>query len=293
LVFKVPGDDRWLSDQGREWQRVERLDAEWAAGELGRLAGVKLVVEGPCGGGEVGAAFVRWEDGRRSVLKWRPDVSLEDLERGPLAVVEVLRTAGYPAPRTELAVQVATAVVTVQELMPGATVGRLTDQLLDQVVALNELQAGRLAGSAVPLLPLYLQGDGPGFCLHEPLKQRDARTVALERRIAAVDAETLVGDDAVHVDFHPGNLLQTNEKLTGVIDWDGAGRGHRGFDLVTLRFGVRGPIVARLDQLLDELPYDVLRPAWAHMSLRMVDWAIRHFPAGEVDYWVDLAEQRI
>ncbi|GAA1522074.1 phosphotransferase [Kribbella lupini] len=282
-----------MSDQGREWQRVQRLDAEWAAGEIDRLAGVKLVVEGPCGGGEVGAAFVRWEDGHRSVLKWRPGTRLEDLERGPLAVVDVLRAAGYPAPRTELAVQVGTAVVTVQELMPGATVEQLTDELLDQVLDLNALQAGRLAGSTVPSLPLYLQADGPGFCLHEPLRQRDARTAALEGRIAAVELETLAGDDAVHVDFHPGNLLHTNGKLTGVIDWDGAGRGHRGFDLVTLRFGVRGPISKRLDQILDELPYDVLRAAWAHMSLRMVDWAIRHFPAGEADYWVDLAGQRI
>nr|WP_238356655.1 phosphotransferase [Kribbella italica] len=269
------------------------MDAAWAAREVERIAGVRLVVEGPCGGGEVGAAFVRWEDGRRSVLKWRPGIRLEELERGPLAVVDVLRESGYPAPRTELAVQVGTAVVTVQELMPGATVDQLTPELLDQVLALNELQAGRLAGSAVPSLPLYLQTDGPGFCLHEPLKQRDARTAALERRIAAVEVETLVGDDAVHVDFHPGNLLQTDGRITGVIDWDGAGRGHRGFDLVTLRFGVRGPIAVPLDHLLDELPSDVLRAAWASMSLRMVDWAIRHFPAGEVDYWVDLAEQRI
>lgn len=28
------------------------------------------------------------------------------------------------------------------------------------------------------------------------------------------------------------------------------------------------------------------------MSLRMTDWAIRHFPADQVDDWLDLAEQR-
>ncbi len=37
----------------------------------------------------------------------------------------------------------------------------------------------------------------------------------------------------------------------------------------------------------------VAGPAWAHISLRMVDWAIRHFPAGQVDSWVELAQQRI
>ncbi|MEV6283736.1 phosphotransferase [Kribbella sp. NPDC051770] len=274
-----------------EWERVERLDSAWAAAEVARLTGVELVVEGPCRGGEVGAAFVRWPDGHRSVLKWRPGIRVAELERGPLAVVEVLRAVGYPAPRTELVVQVGDAVVTVQELMPGATIKRWDDELLDQVLELNALQAGVLAGTEIPALPLYLHSDGPGFCLHEPLRQRDARTAALERRIAAVEVETLAGDDAVHVDFHPGNLLQTDGKLTGVIDWDGAGRGHRGFDLVTLRFGIKES--KRLDGLLDELPYDVLQAAWATMSLRMVDWAIRHFPPGEVDYWVDLAEQRI
>lgn len=28
----------------------------------------------------------------------------------------------------------------------------------------------------------------------------------------------------------------------------------------------------RLDAVLKTLPEDILRPAWAHMSLRMVDW---------------------
>ncbi|HEU5357051.1 MAG TPA: hypothetical protein VFU65_21455 [Actinocrinis sp.] len=29
------------------------------------------------------------------------------------------------------------------------------------------------------------------------------------------------------------------------------------------------------------------QPAWAHMSLRMVDWVIRRFPADELNQWVD------
>lgn len=41
------------------------------------------------------------------------------------------------------------------------------------------------------------------------------------------------------------------------------------------------------------MPPEVLRAAWAHMSLRMVDWAIRHFPVGEADEWLRLAERRV
>jgi aminoglycoside phosphotransferase (APT) family kinase protein len=42
----------------------------------------------------------------------------------------------------------------------------------------------------------------------------------------------------VHGDFHHENLLIRDGRITGV-DWDGAGRGDRRFDLVTLRFGLR------------------------------------------------------
>ncbi|HEY1320440.1 MAG TPA: hypothetical protein VGF32_09350 [Streptosporangiaceae bacterium] len=61
----------------------------------------------------MGAAYVRWPDGRRSVLTWRPGVTLAEVRGGPLAVVDVLRAVGYPAPATELSAQVGDAVVVV------------------------------------------------------------------------------------------------------------------------------------------------------------------------------------
>jgi aminoglycoside phosphotransferase (APT) family kinase protein len=235
------------------------------------------------------------------VLKWRPDTRLEDLLAGPIAVSEAMRAAGAPVPETQLAVQLGSSIVTVQELLPGAPVVELDSAGLDQALAVNELQAGLLADRHdIPSLELYLREDGPGFCLHGPLRAHDRRTARLDDWITAVGAEhpgPLRGDDAVHVDFHPGNLLAVDGKITGIIDWDGAGRGDRRFDLVTLRFGVRGnepdpTVVARLDAVLDTFPDDVLRPLWATMSLRMVDWAIRHFTPTEVDHWLALAESR-
>ncbi len=101
------------------------------------------------------------------------------------------------------------------------------------------------------------------------------------------------------MDFHPGNILAVDGTVTAVIDWDGAARGDHRFDLVTLRFGIHSAdtdatptVVRRLDAVLDTLPDSLLRPVWAHMSLRMVDWAIRHHSPSEVDHWLDLAEQR-
>ncbi|MEU8697815.1 phosphotransferase [Streptomyces sp. NPDC048680] len=244
---------------------------------------------------------MRWPDAHRSVLKWRPQSRAADMEAGPLAVTEVLRLAGCPAPATELVAQVGHAVVVVQELLPGKVIDRLDHRTLDQALELNQLQADRLADRPeIPTVEFHLREDGPGYCLHDPLRRHNRRSAALEHWIAAVGADhpsRMVGHDAVHMDFHPGNILAAGGSITGIIDWDGAARGDRRFDLVTLRFGIHAgeadPRVTRhLDAVLDSLPEDILRPAWAHMSLRMVDWAIRHFTPADVEHWLDLAEQR-
>ena len=259
-------------------------------------------MDGPCAGGEVGASYVRWPDGRRSVLTWMPDTAVADLRAGPFAVVDAVRAVGYPAPATELAVQIGSDVAIVQELLPGVKVDRLDLRGLEQVLELNTLQAGRFAGrDDVTAVNLYLSGDGPGFCLHEPLRRHSRRGAALERWVTSVAREypeCSNGDDAVHVDFHPGNMLARDGVITGVVDWDGAGRGDRSLDLVTLRFGVHAggadqDVVRRLDAILDAMPRNALRPAWAHMSLRMADWAIRHHSPDSVEQWFDLAEQRV
>jgi Ser/Thr protein kinase RdoA (MazF antagonist) len=265
---------------------------------LREVAGVELLVSGDFDGGQVGAARVRWPDGREGVLKWRPDYSESEMRAGPLAAVEALRARGYPAPATELVVQVGTAVVAVQELLPGKKIDFLDESLFDRVLALHGLQVGALAGREdVPRTALYLRDDGPGYCLHEPLRRFSAQTAALERRIRRIGDEydvRMPGLDVVHQDFHSNNMLSVGGDVTGVIDWDGAGRGDAGFDLVALRFGIHPSgaeraVVRRLDALLDAMPDDVLRPAWAHMSLRMTDWAIRHFASDEVETWVRLA----
>ncbi|WP_255308066.1 aminoglycoside phosphotransferase family protein [Streptomyces marincola] len=284
------------------WQRVARLDPDRMADALHEHTGTRLTVEGRCPGGQVGTAYVRWPDGHRSVLKWRPGSRLSDLRAGPLAAAEALRAAGYPAPATELAAQIGPDVVLVQELLTGTPPGRLGHAALDRALELNAAQAGRLAGHpGIPATELHLRGDGPGYCLHGPLRASGRRGAALDAWITEVGAhapDRLEGDDAVHHDFHPGNLLAgPGGEITGVVDWDGAGRGDRRFDLVTLRFGLHpdhaGPGVAeRLDAVLDTLPDEVLRPAWASMSLRMTDWAIRHFSPADADLWLDFAERR-
>jgi hypothetical protein len=153
----------------------------------------------------------------------------------------------------------------------------------------------------VPVAALYLTGDGPGFCLHGPLAGHDRRTARLLSWIEAVGAASppaMAGDDLVHLDFHPGNVLVDGSgAVTGIIDWDGAARGDRRFDLVTLRFAIppdQPALAARLDaELAERLTADELRPYWASMALRQVDWTIRHHDAHTVERYLTIAETRL
>lgn len=270
---------------------VPRLDAR------AHLPGlpVPLVYDGPCPGGQVGAAYVRRPDGRRSVLTLGPDVS---------ALLSVARAAGIPAPAYELV----HPPVVVQELLPGAAPERPTEAVVRSMVEVNRRQRGLLAGRTdVPPLRLHLRTDGPGFCLHPSLRAYDARTRRLLDQVEEVGRafpDTLDGDDLVHTDFHPGNVLvDASGTVTGVVDWDGACRGNADLDLVTLRFDLtyRAPDLAVLmavlmggdlaGDLAVEASGGVAEVCWAHMSLRQVDWAIRHFGASEVTAWLDVADR--
>jgi hypothetical protein len=84
--------------------RVERLNAEDIARALFEQTQIRLSAEGPCAGGQVGTAYVRWPDDHTGVLKWRPHITVDELRSGPLAVAHQLRMLGYPAPATELTV---------------------------------------------------------------------------------------------------------------------------------------------------------------------------------------------
>src|ERR1700744_2522362 len=94
-------------------------DAGSVAAAIAGATGVHLVVEGPCPDGQVGAAYVRWPDGHRAVLSWRPGAWSAEERGGPRAVAAVRRAIGSPRPPTELVVPLSRGVALVQELLPG------------------------------------------------------------------------------------------------------------------------------------------------------------------------------
>ncbi|MEU4238383.1 phosphotransferase [Actinoplanes sp. NPDC026619] len=272
------------------WPQSARLDAPRVLDRIFDITGVRLVLEGPCPGGEIGAAYVSWPDGRRSVL------TSARTQCGPLA--DRARQAGVPTARHELTARVDGVRVIVQQRLPGVPPVTLDTALVRQMLQVNDRLAGVLAGEPAPQpAPLHLTADGPGFCLHEPLRQYSDRSARLLERVRATGAASgsqMIGDDLVHMDFHAGNVLVDDGRLTGVVDWDGAVRGDRHLDLVTLRFylgGMAPALTGPVDERLALIPARRRRAYWAHMSLRQVDWSIRHHDAATVEKWLTVAEE--
>ncbi|GAA4206541.1 phosphotransferase [Actinocatenispora rupis] len=283
------------------WERAAKLDPSALTARVVAATGIPFEYVGPCAGGEVGAGYVRWPDGHDAVLTWAPGVPGARVEQIG-GMLDTARAHGLPVPAYELVVELPGAVALVQQRLPGTVPDRLDEPLVDAMLRVHEGFGGLLAGrDDLPALRLYLREPGPGFCLHEPLAGYDRRTARLlhwVREVGVTVPDVVAGDDLVHGDFHYGNVLVAPDgSVGGVIDWDGACRGDQRFDLVTLRFAVPGgrpDLAARLDAELDaRLTPDELRPYWASMALRQVDWAIRHYGDELVTYNLAIAETRL
>jgi aminoglycoside phosphotransferase (APT) family kinase protein len=303
----------------RCWRRyragmaVPRLDAERWVARLNADTGVGLtVLSGAEHGESGGAAYVRWPDGRPGVLTVAPGPP--DRLRRTGRILDLMRTAGIPVPRYDLVTAAGGHTVVVQERLSGRPARRITRGLVEAIDELSRRFVGLLADHPeVPNPDLHLRVGGRELFRHDSLARYDDRSRRLLARIRAVGAtggDRMAGDDVVHLDLTPGNILVDDAgRITGVVDWDGyngLARGDRRFGLVTLRFDLAWGIaldprypavdpdaVDRLDTLLDAIPPATLRRYWAHMSLRMVDWTIRQHGPSDVDHQLAFAATRL
>lgn len=291
-------------------QPVPKLDAIKLLRELNASTGMELELLGNARGGEVGAAFVRWPGGREGVLTQLPPTwNVAGLRRDG-DILRFARGRGVPCPQYQLVHELPDGVAVIQERLPGHPPRQVDDGVIDAMLAINDQFAHLLVDhSDAHVLGLYLDRSGPGFCIHETLAQYDHRTRRLLdwiREVGNHPSATMTGDDLVHADFHPGNVLvDETGRVTGVVDWDGVSRGDRRFGLVTLAFDLdwrmrysnrHEPLTVqakqRVAERLNVMEPDTLRVYWAHMSLRMVDWSIRHHSTEVVDHYLAFASSR-
>ncbi|WP_460515518.1 phosphotransferase family protein [Flindersiella endophytica] len=282
---------------------VPKLDAEQLVREVNAATQAGLEFRGRAAAGEVGAAYVRWPDGRDGVLT-RGSGDIGTLRRSA-EILAVARERGLPVPAYDLIAELPDGIGVVQERLPGSPPSTVDRLLLEAMIGLSERFAGLLAGLPdIPVPSMHLLESGQGFSVHESLERYDDRTRRLIGWVHEVGHSApepaMYGDDLVHLDYHTGNVLTDDAgQLTGIIDWDGIGRGDRRFGLVTLRFDAWGRRLpdddqAWFDELLDAtLDARSLRVYWAAMSLRQVDWSIRHHSPAAVEHWLDLAETRM
>ncbi|WP_370385033.1 phosphotransferase [Catenulispora sp. GAS73] len=257
----------------------------------------------------MGAVYVRDSQERRFVLTRLLETST-DRVRQIMAVHDVLAKRGYPLARYRKCAELGTSVVVLQECLPGGILQYPNLDIVTRMLALIDAQRGTAAG--LPTLTgtaLHLDEPGTTFCRHDTLRahsRRSARLLSWIREVGKDTAPTTIGDDIVHFDFHAGNILVADGSISGVVDWGGVCRGSRFFDLVTFRFGVSrssgipgvaqvgSEVIDHLDAMMTQVMVeDEFRRHWAHMSLRMADWSIRHFTPAVTEEWLTLAESHM
>lgn len=281
------------------------ISAELAATLLANETGEPYRLVGRMRGGESGAHKFIGPDGRPLVIKWDSRPESREL-RGEAAILsERLRVvAAWPVP-AESVVDAREVRFVIQEFMPGIPPQQLDHRLVEQLLELHSRRLG-LARSDDPIhwptaLIKTLVLGGEGYCRHASLRDYNRRTRSLIERVEAfgdtIDAEDLTGDDVVHWDLHPGNLLIDDGALAAVIDTDFSVVGDAAFDLVMLAMtslslpcepGVRTKLFAAAFDHLDDLRAQVYL---AHLLIRLIDWPIRRGQPNEVEFWLARAEE--
>ena len=281
------------------------LSREDAVVLFSSATGSSVELVGPLAGGETGATEIRLPTGERRVLKWESDERNKTARRTGAALADRLRTeALWPVPN-QLLCEADGMLFMSQEFMRGDAVVELTHPFVNDFFAIHEART-ELAVDDDPLawgrdqIEILTTG-GRGYCLHEPLHNYDRRTRRVALRIEEIgrslEPQQLQGTDIVHADMHPGNMLQTDGRLAGIVDLDYARCGDASFDLVFLAVtslsilshaGVRHRLFERVRNTVDErrrLAYN------GNLLLRLLDWPIRKGRPEEVEFWLKHADR--
>ena len=262
--------------------------------------------------GTEGAWRVEDPGGGQLVLKFEPGVRELGTLPAVLATLARLGRRGYPVPRYVAAGLHPRAPVgryTLQERLLGDEAPRIDDALLDQLLALNDLQAGTgLPETAPPegwrahlIDPILEDGTGPAGAKNADIRRHSPETAALLEAlrdyVRARPDVPMATQDVVHFDFgkghiwteilpHPDNpAWRRAGRITGVIDFEGLVTGDRAFDLVTALFSNTGPAHRagphrRLwDRACALAGPQTVGVYLAHIAHRQLGGCVRHHPA--------------
>ncbi|HYD08943.1 MAG TPA: aminoglycoside phosphotransferase family protein [Acidimicrobiales bacterium] len=266
----------------------------------------RLVIGERTAGGESGGAWHGTLDGEPVIVK-RGEAEARPRVAAVAALLDRLRARGVPTPSYTLLDDDDGELVFVQTVLPGRTDDVPTPALVEDVLRVSELLGD------VPDVPMIRDVDWPvllhrtltigedGWCQHEPMRHHSDRTRRLLDRVLAhgdaLDLTAVPTTDVVHLDLHHHNVLVgDDDRLTGIIDWDGVLPGDRWFDVVYFAMSAEAwvPSSAVLQPLYAAAEAHVV-PALlgayvAHVALRHVEWQLTHHTAADAEVRLDRFE---
>lgn len=211
-----------------------------------------------------------------------------------------LRLLGYPVPQYVLWGEYSEGSFSLQTALPGAPTIHTTPEQLPRLIELNEMQRQQLPDTASTwpdeIVQTVLVG-GAGYCLHDSLRTHTPATATMLRTLQDLVVRqrecAIPATDIVHYDFQPYNILGEQQKISGIIDWEGVCAGDCAFDLVTLLFYNYddAPIREALWRYLSvRSTIQIISIYLAHLILRQVDWSLRFHDTATSQLYIDRAE---
>jgi aminoglycoside phosphotransferase (APT) family kinase protein len=265
---------------------------------------IKLRLTGSFEGGATGAYQALTPAGTRVVVKVSRDPELPEKMEFAAANLPRLREKGYPAPNLLAYGPVGgDRGFAVFEHLDGKPPEELDEPLLDQLFELNELQAD--AGVDAPnrnaswwIRATLFEGHARMF---EKAAGASVSSAQLMGRLAEISRSAqdheMHRNDFVHGDFGPHNVVVSDGRVSGVLDWMNFAVGNRAADL--------GEVLVAWALLRDEgrpVPPDgdlrLLRLIETHAGtegmLQVVPYHLMagiafwrsHGPADTVEWWV-------
>lgn len=222
------------------------MDSAGLLSALNARHGTAYRLVGPLAGGAWDATFLL-EDAaarppRSAVLKRGPRPSGADQFRRLVPLVERARAGGYPLPQVLLTgVDPAGRPYLVREFAPGAPLEGLSPATLDLLLAVNDRQRNVAVPPEDPQdwsryarAVVYAGESGWAAAMRAYSPATAALLAGLEAAARPYATAPLPTTDLVHGDFHTGNVLALDGRVTAVIDFEFAGRGTRAYDLANL-----------------------------------------------------------
>lgn len=269
------------SKQGYRLLRVDipgQQDPGLDPADLAAIPGSGWRVLGRLAGGFSDPVYLIRTGNTTAVLKikhgdWWPDQlarlasTTEQLRKIHYPAAEIIAVGQLPNDRAFL----------LTEFLPGAAVAEPTTRQVEALIEAIDIQRHVHPPEIrdwSAMVTMFLNGGISETSFHPTLADRAARALAL----TAHPVPALPSGDFVHGDLTTRNSLFAGDRLTGIIDLEGFGRGAPAIDLVSLAGGIDDPDLARLayEQAVALAGADVAAACLSHRILAGLAWATEH-----------------